>query len=271
MRPFFREAALIGTKGLTALVVILVGGIVLLQALGEETIPPRTPDECNIAVVPIVGQITTIDEDNLELFTASADRIVGDLERAEKDEQIRGVMVRIDSPGGNVIASRLVMDAIRRMTKPTVALIREMGTSGAYLAASGADQIVAFPDSDVGSLAVTMSYVQNAAENEQAGREYIQLSSGKFKDAGDPNRVLTAEERAIFERNIDEAHRLLVETVAENRNVPVASILALADGSTMLGTKAKEGGLVDQLGNKETAKTWLREKIETDVVYCDVE
>jgi protease-4 len=194
------------------------------------------------------------------------------LRLAENDPNIGGILVRIDSTGGTPVASEVLADAIKALSLPVVALIREYGTSGGYLAASGADAIFASPLSDVGSIGITMSYVENVKKNAEEGLSYVSLSSGRFKDAGSPNRSLTSEERALFERDLKILHDVFVQKVSENRGVPVADIAKLADGSSMPGALALEHKLIDQLGNQDSTRPWFAEKLglsAEEIVFCE--
>jgi len=116
------------------------------------------------------------------------------IDEIENDEYIGALIVEIDSYGGYPVASEEITNALKRMKTPVIALIRESAASGAYLIATGADKIYASEASDVGSIGVTMSYLDYSEQNKDQGIIYQQLSSGKFKDSGDPDKELTEEE-----------------------------------------------------------------------------
>src|SRR3989338_5883796 len=127
---------------------------------------------CNIAVVPIVGDISALpypDDDMADTSnqypTAVVDDVLYQLHLAENDPNIEGILVRIDSLGGSPVASEILADAIKASPLPVAALILEYGTSGGYLAATGADTIFASSRSDVGSIGITMSYLENIGKN----------------------------------------------------------------------------------------------------------
>jgi len=166
------------------------------------------------------------------------------------------------------VASQEVAMALKTATKPTVALIRQYGASGGYLAATGADTIFASPFSDVGSIGVTMSYLSNYNKNSKEGLNYVQLSSGKFKDTGDPDKQLSNEERAYLMRDVLKMHELFVKEVAENRKLSIEQVNKLADGSTMLGEAALAKGLIDKLGTFKNVEEYLKELIGEEVEYC---
>jgi len=105
-------------------------------------------------------------------------------------------------------------------------------------------------------------------KNKQEGLTYQQLSSGKFKDAGDPDKELTAEEKELLMKDIEKMHQLFIENVAVNRNLDIETVEKLADGSTMLGQDAKGKGLIDEIGNINDAKEWLKNQLEIEPELC---
>ncbi len=233
---------------------------------------------CNIAVVPIVGDIIPYagaDHDgsgNEVPPSTNADDVLTTLRAAGNDQNILGVFVRIDSNGGSPVASEIIANGFKHASLPLVALIRETGTSGAYLAATGAKTIIASPFSDIGSIGMTMSYLENTAKNTKDGLRLVSLSSGKYKDYGSPDKPLTAEERVLLERDLKIYHEQFVKEVAENRNLPVEQVAKLADGSSMPGTLALENKLIDALGDQETVRAWFAEQLklsQEEVVFCE--
>ncbi len=232
---------------------------------------------CNIAVIPIFGSIIPYpgaDEDGSGYApppsTNSSDTLY-ELGRAEADPNIKGVLAYIDSPGGYPAASEMISNGFKKTTLPVAALIIDTGASGAYLIATGADTIIASPFSNVGSIGVTSSYIDTTEHNKNEGLQFISLSTGKFKDSGNPNKPLTEEERALFERDLEITHGEFMKQVAENRHIPMEVVAMLADGSTMPGALALENKLIDTLGDKETARTWFAEQLHLsseDVIFC---
>jgi len=230
------------------------------------------PAGSNIALIKIHGEIVTysIESSYLEeeLDLASSEEIIADIYEAEEDVNIEAIIVEIDSPGGSPVASEEIMDALKRAIKPTVAVIRGQGASGGYLITSGADIIFASKMSDVGGIGVTMSYLDYSQQNEYEGIIFQQLSSGKFKDMGNPDKELTAEERELCMRDVRKTHKIFIEHITINRNLDIEIVEALADGSTMLGQDAKEKGLVDEIGGVYDAEEWLRNKLDIEPEVC---
>lgn len=233
---------------------------------------------CNIAVIPIVGDIIPYagaDQDRSENElppSANADDILATLRAAESDPNILGILARIDSGGGSPVASEIIANGFKRASLPVVALIREIGTSGAYLAATGAKTIIASPFSDIGSIGITMSYLDNTSKNNKDGLRYIPLTSAQFKDYGNPDKPLTLAERTLIERDLKIYHEQFVKEVAENRDLPPEQVAKLADGSSMPGALALENKLIDALGDQETVRAWFAEQLKLpteEVVFCE--
>lgn len=230
----------------------------------------------NVAVINIHGEIVTYlsdyyyeeDSDSLPPDLVSSEEIVFYIDEMEKNNNIKAIILDIDSLGGGPVASEEIMNAIKRAEKPTIAVIREYGDSGAYLAASGADKIYASEMSDVGGIGITMSYLDYSQQNRQEGIAYQQLSSGKFKDTGDPDKELTAEEKELLMRDVKILHEAFVRKVAENRGLDIEEVEKLADGSTMLGKAAKENGLVDEIGDIYDVEEWIRKELKIEPEFC---
>lgn len=232
---------------------------------------------CNVAVIPVTGPISILpffdpaaaSDTASQPQYASADDVLMQIRNAVKDPYTDGMLVRIDSPGGTAGASVAIMNELKRAQKPTVALIREIGTSGGYMVALGADRIIASPFADVGSIGVTSSFLNYAAKNQRDGIQYVQLSSGPFKDIYSPDKPVTAADRALIERDLKIYADQFIDMVAERRNLPRAAVEKLADGSSMPGGLALQNGLVDELGDQETSRVWLSQQLGRDIVFCE--
>lgn len=230
---------------------------------------------CNIAVVPILGEVHSYgvmyDEFGNEIVSTNMSDTLSLLGRAESEPGILGIMALIDTPGGSAAAAELIAAELKKSVMPNAAYIADSGTSAGYLIASGADTIIASPFSDVGSIGVTMSYLDYSKQNTEQGIDYVSLTSGKFKDYGTPDKPLTAEERTLLERDLSIWHDEFVRQVATNRDLPVEDVAKLADGSSMPGSLALEAKLIDAVGDKEVARKWFAEKLglpSEEVVFC---
>ncbi|MCX8147084.1 MAG: signal peptide peptidase SppA, partial [Candidatus Woesearchaeota archaeon] len=186
-------------------------------------------------------------------------------EDAEKDSQIKAILLDINSPGGSAVATDEIANAIKRCNKTTVAVIRETGTSGAYWIASAADYVIANRMSVTGSIGVIGSYFELSGLLERYNITYERLVSGEYKDIGTPFKELTLEERKKLQGIIDEIHEDFINAIAENRNMSKEKIKEIATGEFFTGKKAKELGLVDELGGMDEAEKYIEKKLNITV------
>lgn len=202
-----------------------------------------------IAVIPIKGEIGT----SVLGQATSPESIISNLEKAEKDPTVKGIILEINSPGGSIVAIKQVESKIKEIEKPIVAWLEDTAASGAYWIASAADKIVADPFTMTGSIGVSASYLEFSGLLEKFGIKYVRLVKGERKDIGSPYRNLTEEERKLLERYLDLAHQAFIQKIAENRNLTQDQVSKLATGEPILGIDAKEYGLVDELGGEKEA------------------
>jgi len=238
----------------------------------DESLSIGCPWDSNVALISIHGDIITYSyysEESGDSDVVSSEEIVKYIDEIENDEYIWALIVEIDSYGGYPVASEEITNALKRMKTPVIALIRESAASGAYLIATAADRIYASKMSDIGSIGVSMSYLDYSEQNKDQGIIYQQLSSGKFKDSGDPDKELTEEEKELYMRDVSILHDIFVRKVAENRNLDIEKVRELADGSTMLGQAAKDNGLIDEIGDIYDVKEWIRQELGIEPVICN--
>ncbi len=252
---------------------ILLSGIALWIQVGAELLLKDKDllgkpcyENGDIATIEIRGEIVPYflydsdgnkPDDSKGYDAVSSEEVVACIDNIQNDDDMRGVIVEIDSGGGSPFASEEIMKAIKRLNKPTVAVIRERATSGGYLIASATDKIFASDFSDIGGIGVTMSYLDYSQQNEEKGITYQQISSGKFKDTGDPDKSLNEEEWELLMRDTEIMHAMITANVAVNRDLEIEKVIKLADGSSMLGEMAQENGLIDEIGDWNSARSWL--------------
>lgn len=229
---------------------------------------------CNVLGINLHGDLYTYipesnDDDMLsEKDVVSSEDIMSSLLAADSDESIKAVILEVDSSGGYPVAGEEIANTIKSISKPVIAVIRQSGTSAAYWSIITADKIFASKNSDVGSIGVTISYLENVAKNEKDGLKYVQLSAGKYKDAGSPDKPLTEEEKALIVRDLKIVHENFIQDIADSRNIPIEKVRSIADGSSVLGSKAKELGLIDEIGGYLDAKKYVEEKIGETADVC---
>ena len=235
----------------------------------EEYLPATCSKGSNVAVIKIYGDIVGYEEywDD-EWVQTSSDEVIDYLNDINTNDEIKAIIVEIDSWDGEPVAAEEICNALKRTEKPTIAVIKGAGVSAGYAISVGADRIYASRLSGVGSIGATMSYLDYTEKNKEEGIIYQQLSAGKFKDTGDPDKQLTEEERELLMRDINKSYRIFIELVAENRGLEIEMVEKLADGSTMLGEDAMEAGLIDEIGDIEDAKQYLRDAVGVEPVLC---
>ncbi len=190
-------------------------------------------------------------------------RVREELEKAAKDEHVRALVLRINSPGGTVTASDILYHEISRFKArrkvPVIASILDVGASGGYYVALAADRIVAHPTTVTGSIGVLMLTVNSSGLLEKIGVSASYITSGPRKDMGSPFRALTPEERAIFQDVIDRLYGRFVALVVRERRLEEARVRQFADGRIYTAAEALSLGLVDQIGYLEDAIALARE------------
>ncbi|MGD0328451.1 MAG: signal peptide peptidase SppA [Minisyncoccia bacterium] len=259
-------------------ITVFVTGKELLKLAGSnQDFTTATGGKCNIAIIPLVGQIFASQADadaqnaSDNSSTVSAEYVLQEIERAQNDRSIKGVVLRVDSPGGSPVGGSLIANALKRLNKPSVALIWGQGDSAAYLAATGANTIIASPSSDIGDIGVTDSYLDQSGKDIQDGQKFIQIAAGTYKDTGNPDKPLSSDEQALLQQEVNEVYQNFVQAVAKNRGMSVDAVKDLADGESFVASTATSTGLIDSLGDSETARVWFQQKLGkwSDPVLCE--
>lgn len=173
------------------------------------------------------------------------------IEDAEDDPDVKAIIFKLDSPGGVVGASQEMAYLIRDSKKPIIIFAGDMVASGAYYMASQADKIVAKPGSLVGSIGVISMVPDLSGLYNKLGIKMQTIKSGKNKDMFE--RTLTPEERQKFQAMSDELYRQFIDDVATGRDMDRKKIAKFATGEVFSGAKAKELGLIDEVGSYQTA------------------
>lgn len=232
---------------------------------GLEEIQVQRGNAQKIAIVPIDGLIMNaktpglIQEGDNKLSIISQQ-----LERAERDSRVKAVVLRINSPGGTVTGSDNLYQLIKRFKeksdKPVVASIQEVGASGGYYAALAADRIVACPTSVVGSIGVIFNTMSFEGTLGKLGIRSDAIKSGKNKDIASPLRNMTQEERALLQETVDEYFARFKTLAVETRQLKDTQAIETAtDGRVFSGEKARQLGLIDEVGILEDAIQLARE------------
>ena len=186
------------------------------------------------------------------------------LQAAEDDPNIKAVVVRVDSPGGTVAASQEISTYVKRFSKPIVFSVGDICASGAYMAASQSDHIMAMPMSGTGSIGVIMTTLNLEGLFEDLGIEMGSIVSTEGKDAGAIYRELTDEERKFFQDQISELNSMFIQMVAEGRDLSYEEVEKYATGQVYYGNEALQGGLIDSMGTYDDAVKKAAELADID-------
>lgn len=186
---------------------------------------------------------------------------IEDIQRFREDEQIKAIVVRIDSPGGAVGPSQEIYREIRKTiaAKKVVASMGAIAASGGYYIAAAADGIMANPGTLTGSIGVIMNLANFQQLLEKIGLAPVVVKSGQFKDIGSPLRPMTDAERQLLEAFTAKVHRQFITDVAEGRKLGREAVEAVADGRIFTAEEFKALGMVDRLGNLNDAIQWAGE------------
>ena len=196
-----------------------------------------------IGVVELSGTIT------------SSKDLIGQLHELRKDDSIKAIVLRINSPGGAVAPSQEIYRAVLR-TKKDKKVVCSMGTvaaSGGYYVASACDKIYASPGTITGSIGVISEFPHVDGLMALARIDVDTIKSGALKDSGSPLREMTDSERKFFQRFVDGVYEQFLDDVSTARKIPKETLRPLADGRILTGKEALEHHLVDELGNLEDA------------------
>jgi protease-4 len=236
-----RKKAIIISLCVLALLAAILIPLVLLPGLA--------PDK--VVVIPLSGSITTGGSSSSSGSSITPGLVRSYLAKAESDPAVKAIVFRIESPGGEIEPCQEILLEIERAkeTKTIVVSMGGMAASGGYYISTPAHRIVALPTTMTGSIGVISSAVNVEDLLEKLGIEIEIFKGGKYKDMYWGLRELTAEEREIMQEMVDEYYEQFIDVVAEGRGLSEDDVRELATGQLYSGSKAKELGLVDELGD----------------------
>ena len=232
-------------------------------ALEEHKVSGTGKDK--VLMIDVSGVISSENKDGFYSSPGMLATVKEELERAAKDERVKAIVLRINSPGGTVTASDIIYHELKHFKTsrkiPIVASIMDVGASGGYYIAAAADAVLAHPSSVTGSIGVIMLTVNARGLLEKVGVETNAVTSGPRKDMGSPFRAMLPEERAIFQGVIDGFYQRFLQVVQEGRpGLTGETIKKLADGRIYSGDQAKSSGLVDEIGYLDDAIELAKKK-----------
>ena len=212
----------------------------------EEVIQGTNPKE-KIKVVDVDGVISSNDAN---------DYVVDELKRAKEDPLVKGVILNVNSPGGSVYASERIANqikALKEAEKPVYTVMGEMAASGGYYISAPTDRIYASNETWTGSIGVIIQSYSLQGLFEKYGIKEQNITTGKMKDAGSQGRDMSKEEKEYFQGLVDSAFDRFVKIVSEGRGLSEREVRKLADGRVYDGSQALANGLVDKIGDLDSA------------------
>ncbi|MDH5428901.1 MAG: signal peptide peptidase SppA [Nitrospirota bacterium] len=226
------------------------------RALQETTISGEGSEK--ILLIDISGTLTTSKDDGIFSEPSLPARLKEELTKAEKDDHIKAIILRINTPGGTVTSSDILYHELQTFKEkrnvPIISSIMDMGTSGGYYVAMASDYILAHPSTITGSIGVIMLTLNGQGLLEKIGIQPTAIVSGPKKAMGSPFRAMNDEERAIFQDVIDRLYARFLTVVEQGRpNLTPARIRQLADGRIYTADVAKSEGLIDAIGYLDDA------------------
>jgi len=253
MKPFFKTAIFV-------LFMIAAGGCATfnlgpsIKALKEKTLMGKGSDK--VLLLDIQGLISNQDKRSLTGFPINkgmVETIREILMKAEEDDDIKALLLRINSPGGTVTSSDIIYHDImafkEKMKIKVYVSIVDLAASGGYYIAMSGDTIMAHPTSLTGSIGVIAVKVNVAGLMDKIGVDWEVVKSGDKKDFLSPLRPLTEEERKLFQQTIDSFHKRFVGTIVKNRpGLELEAVQTLADGRIYNSEQALEAKLIDKIG-----------------------
>ncbi len=201
-----------------------------------------------IAVVDFNGEISSSD---IGLNTINVDKYIDALDDLDKSKNVKAIILRINSPGGEAEPSHELADKIRSIQKhkPVYVYVRGLCASGAYFFSSQAKQIYANDSSLIGSIGVIMTLPNVEGLMQKVGVDFKTIKSGKYKDIGSPFRDMSEEEEEIFKSLIMDEYNIFVDYVASGRKLDKQFVLNLANGNIYSAKKSLELKLIDKISS----------------------
>lgn len=235
-----------------------------LDFLGKEQIQEvvliKSKAKEKILILDISGIIgLSFNPGILEREASLLSRIYYRLEKASEDKMVRGVILRLDTPGGEVTASDILYNEIAKFKEktgiPVLALMMGVAASGGYYVASACDQIIAHPTTITGSIGVISIFPNLEELFEKIGIKVNIIKSGTMKDSGSSFRDLTEDEQQVFQEVVDEFYQKFLEAVYEKRknSISLQELRKIADGRIYTAQQAYEFKLIDEIGYFDTA------------------
>lgn len=247
-------------RGIITIVVVFGGmflmfflfAAVMIAAMGEDGLGSVGGDR--IGVIEITGPIM------------ESKKTVADLRKFERDENIKGIVVRVNSPGGAVAPSQEIFHAVKRAKKkkPLAVSMGSTAASGGYYIAIGSDKIFANQGTVTGSIGVITQLFNVSELVEKVDLKVHTVKTGPYKDSGSPFREFDLKDEVYFRQLIQDIYDQFVEDVAAEREMELDKVKEYADGRVFTGRQAKELDLVDEIGTMHDAVKWVADEAKVE-------
>lgn len=241
---------------LSVVAVRIASSVVSAYDVAEVEVDDVITRDRNPAGVPVTG------------MGVSADDLVEQIERADGEDAVEALIVRLNTPGGAVVPSEDIRAAVAAFDGPTVAYAEDLAASGGYWIASGADEFHARRGATVGSIGVNGTQLGRSGLAEKAGLDYRRFVAGEYKDTPSPWRELSEDEERYVQGLLDDYYEQFVDTVAEGRDMDPETVRE-TEARVYLGETAHELGLVDFCGPRDEMEDRLAERIGVDEVTVE--
>lgn len=265
------EAGLVDTIGigpqLEKVIIDDVGAEALDLSTYVRLIPYDDVDEDRaIALIPAVGAVMPGEGDPFGRGAMGSQTVARALGDAAEDDDIAAIVLRIDSPGGDYTASEVIWQAVRRAadSKPVIASMGNTAASGGYFIAMGAQRVIADPATLTGSIGVLGGKISLAGLWADLGITWTRLADGEMAGMFSPNRPFSEAQRARFAEVLQHVYDDFTAKAADSRGMAVAALDEVARGRVWSGQRARDHGLVDDLGGLHEALAAAKEAAGLD-------
>lgn len=229
------------------LILGLLGRAVYVISGGSASLPENT-----VAEVSVTGIIY------------EADSLIETLETLSKNDKVKGIIIRVNSPGGVITPTKEIFDFIQTINKPVYASMESVAASGGYYISAACDRIFAMPTTITGSIGVIMQMTNYEKLMNTIGIKNFALKSGTFKDIGSPDREMTEAEREILMLTVMDMYEQFVGDILKRRNIDEAVLRENADGRIFTGRRAFDLGFVDNLGSRRDAFEEIKNELKLE-------
>lgn len=228
----------------------------------------KVKSKSKIALIYASGEII-YNEKSPKSDVISPDRLIPLLKKAEENNEIKGVVLRVNSPGGSALASNIIYDYIKNMKKPVYISVSDVAASGGYYIASAGKKIFANNESILGSIGV-VSLIPNFSETaKKIGVNMDSLSLGKYSNLYSLTEPMSKENREHIYNKSVETYKEFLSCVSESRKIPIQELEKIAQGKVWLGSESKKIGLIDSIGSLEDTISALAK--DNNIVSYSVE